>query len=129
MGLVYQEFLDDCETNYLLTEEELDNGKFGIVSFNKDTMEWTRLVDNIYDEIGGSSCDRIPFKINGKWGYFDTNGTIVIEPIYDYATEFWDYSKDGKDVTPYAEVVIRGDSVLIDKYGVVQNCTLYIKNY
>ena len=66
----------------------------------------------------------IPFLKNGKTGYCDKNGNILIEPKFDYAGTFsFDFqlyiSKNAKEfgTKEYATVVLSGKEHRIDKAG------------
>ena len=66
----------------------------------------------------------IPFLKNGKTGYCDKNGNILIEPKFDYAGTFsfqfeLDISNNAKEFATkeYATVVLSGKEHRIDKTG------------
>lgn len=105
---------------------------YNSIEINKDGGNTYICVDDydnrcwfITDESGnviGSKCDSIlagfcnglcAIKKNGKWGYIDTKGNLIIDTIYDYVRTF---SKEG------LARVRKGDEFLfIDKQG---NCVI-----
>ncbi len=67
-------------------EKELDESKYAI--WYKDEL----VTDFIYEECGSSSDGLLAVKQNGKWGYVDQNGEIVIPIEYDASwTEYDQY--------------------------------------
>src|SRR4028119_1357356 len=50
-----------------------------------------------------------PVRVNGKWGYIDVTGQMVIKPQFDFATQF----KNGLGF-----VQLNGKSFSIDKKGI-----------
>lgn len=53
-----------------------------------------------YEELRTSTQNRIAFLENGLWGYFNTSGLVIIEPVYNFTGGFYDnlalVSKDNK---------------------------------
>lgn len=59
----------------------------------------------------GMSCSAqqlFPVKVDGKWGYIDTTGTVVIAPQFEWASFFGE---------KHAVVVQNGNAALVDKKG------------
>ena len=54
----------------------------------KPTYSFTEIVEPKYDDVGAMEEGLANVLIDGKWGYIDETGKIVIEPKYDYATSF-----------------------------------------
>lgn len=90
---------------------QVDNNKIG---------SYTKMVyaDEYFDE-----TNPIPVKSNGKYGYIDaTNGSVIIEPKYDYAYDFagqyaWVYNyKDPNSKSLYNNTI----DYLIDRQGNVK---------
>ncbi len=78
------------------------DGKFALIGTKG------QLITDWYDRIFFFSEERAVVMKNGKWGYIDVNGRLVIPMIYDRAFAF----SDGK------AMVIKGDSIfIIDKDG------------
>lgn len=59
-------------------------GKYGLVS----AVNGAVVVPVKYQEIGSLSMGRIKMKINGKYGFFDKNGNVVIPARYSRADYF-----------------------------------------
>lgn len=81
--------------------------------------------DKIYNRFGLEICDDLllPIKVDGKYGYINENGEVVIEPKYDYAGEF---------SRGLADVKIGGKDGYINKEGAIvvepkydQTCVFY----
>ena len=68
--------------------------------------------DKIYNRFGLEICDDLllPIKVDGKYGYINENGEVVIEPKYDYAGEF---------SRGLADVNIGGKDGYINKEGAI----------
>ncbi|MCI5655425.1 MAG: WG repeat-containing protein [Candidatus Pseudoruminococcus sp.] len=69
----------------------------GDVIIAKDSNQKYSMYDSDFNKIGNLECEDmdyaadatlIAFKNNGKWGYADKEGNIVIEPEYDNAKSF-----------------------------------------
>ena len=58
-------------------------------------------VDPVYDDVFMFDEDFAPVCQNGKWGYINLNGDMVIEPQYDYACCF----SEGMALVGYLETV------------------------
>lgn len=54
----------------------------------------------------------LPVEVEGKWGYINTNGEMVVEPIYDHATQFTSLAGTG-----VARVVRDNKSLIINLKG------------
>lgn len=68
----------------------------------------------IYDDIGELGEGLVSVKKDGKWGYLNQSGEIVIPLIYEYAHTF----KNG-----YAPIMIHNTFKNIDKYGNIVQLT------
>lgn len=94
----------DCENLYLCVEGYHDEGDWFMTNGN--------------GEVIGSPCDSIvsgfhnglcAVKLNGKWGYMDESGKLVIDTVYNHVRVF---SEDG-----LARVVKNGNHYYINKQG------------
>ncbi|WP_430883378.1 WG repeat-containing protein [Fusibacter sp. JL216-2] len=73
-----------------------------------------------YDDVRSFSSSLARVKLNGLYGYINTNGDVVIEPKYKRATDF---------IEGYAYVKMLNDTnVIIDKIGEIVN-DLIDENY
>jgi hypothetical protein len=66
------------------------------------------MITDWFDQIYMFSDDRAVVVKDGKWGYIDLNGHVVIKPVYDHAFAF----SNGTAI-----VVIGGKMINIDKEG------------
>ena len=75
--------LSICSDGYIVSK----NNKFGLLN-KKNKVQ----IDFLYDDLGQDniaySDNRIVFKLNGKYGYLDQNGEVVIPAIYRKAHSF-----------------------------------------
>jgi hypothetical protein len=101
-----------CSDGYIAVK----NKKYGFLDKNAKMR-----IDFLYDELGGDniaySGNRIVFKLDGKYGFLDENGRIVIPAKYRYAKSF----KNGRAVVytdKYAGTInVNGDfEIKPDKY-------------
>ena len=76
--------------------------------------------DKIYNRFGLEICDDLllPIKVDGKYGYINENGEVVIEPKYDYASEFSRGLADIKIGGKYGYINKEGAIVVEPKYDV-----------
>jgi hypothetical protein len=66
-----------------------------------------------------NSVERLPIKVNGKWGYMNALGNIAIEPQFDAAESFGN--------NKYAKVKLNGKPGLVNKQGVVAELPTNVK--
>lgn len=75
--------LSICADGYIVSK----NNKYGFLN-KKNKMQ----IDFLYDDLGQNniaySDNRIVYKLNGKYGYLDQNGEVVIPAIYQNAHSF-----------------------------------------
>ena len=98
-------------TNGLNKNENVGNNE---INNTKKTLSKMVYQDEMFD-----LTNPIPIKVNGKYGYIDTKGNIIIEPKFEYG---WDF------IGKYALVTIKEDdsssntlNCLIDRNGNIQN--------
>lgn len=111
--LYSMEYIENKEL-MLVTVHNADSSSFedhGLVDLNGNEVippQEDFWVDKTY-----KTSDILPVKLNGKYGYMDCQGNVVIPIEYDYASEF---GKNG-----LAIVTKDGNSYIIDKSGNVQS--------
>ncbi len=91
-------------------------------------------VPSIYDEYRDFSEGLAAVKLNGKWGFINTQGMVIVSPQYDYVDNFneeyalvcvrklWGIiNKDGTPLVPtkYAQIsnIVNGAAIALDHYG------------
>lgn len=79
--------------------------KFGLM-----TLDWEVICEPIYEQIGSYSLDRAPVILNGKYGFINRAGELVIPAIYDSTMGFLRKNK-------YARVQLGSEWFDIDKSG------------
>ena len=62
-----------------------DTGKFGYMG---DADDW--VIKPIFDLGRDFSEGFAAVELDGKWGFIDKSGKVVIEPKYDYVSAFFD---------------------------------------
>ena len=82
-------------------------GKAALINYNGK-----ELTDFIYDFMNGCFEGRVCVKLNGKYGFLDRDGKIVIPIIYDWPNDSPFLFKDGK-----AKVSLDGEIFFIDING------------
>lgn len=65
---------------------------------------------------------RIPFVKDGLWGYQDTNGVVIVEPIYESATPFVTGLAIVKTGTGFGLVDKMGAEVIPPTFGKIEDC-------
>lgn len=75
--------------------------------------------DVVYEEAGAYSCGIVPVRLNGKWGYADENGALVIPCVYDASWARWSYSGERTTCYPATE-----NTVVLCRGGQYALCTL-----
>lgn len=66
----------------------------------------------IYDSMNGCNEGRICVGVNGKYGFLDTSGKVVIPIIYEWPNDSPFLFKNGK-----AKVSLNGEIFYIDRFG------------
>lgn len=82
-------------------------GKAALIDSNGN-----ELTGFIYDSMNGCSEGRICVSVNGKYGFLDTSGKVVIPIIYEWPNDSPFLFKDGK-----AKVSLNGEIFYIDRFG------------
>lgn len=77
------------------------------------------LSDVIYEEAGAYSCGIVPVRLNGKWGYADETGALVIPCEYDASWARWSYGGERTTCYPATE-----NTVVLCRGGQYALCTL-----
>lgn len=108
--------LNDYDSSYRYTREELGNGKWGLID-----AEGKELAPNIYTRMGEFSEGLVQVNLGGTvkpsnylkvegglWGYIDATGTVVIPIQYENAYPF---------LNGRAKVQLEGETFEIDKTG------------
>ena len=85
-----------------------DKGKQGLV--NAKTLEV--VLNPVYEDIGPFTSGLAPVKINGKWGFMDSNYKVAITPQFDKIEAAFDKHK--------AHVVKDGEYYMVYKDGRIQ---------
>lgn len=62
--------------------------------------------DVIYEEAGAYSCGIVPVRLNGKWGYADESGALVIPCEYDASWARWSYTGERTTCYPATESTV-----------------------
>ena len=106
------QYYTNTNKNYLLTS----------VNNSQDNIKPSK--SEIYNQV---SSGLKPFSQNNKWGYKDSNGNIVIQPIFDYAWDFFgEFAKVKKESWgnyKYGLINFQGDIVLpIEYYSIEPFC-------
>jgi len=64
-----------------------------------------------------------PVPVNNKWGYIDCNGKLVLEPVYDYAKDFYNSKyaivRKGRF---YAVIDVKGNELIPFAYESLKLC-------
>ena len=70
------------------------------------------LTDFIYDSMSGCQEGRICVSKDGKYGFLDTTGKVIIPLIYEWPNDYPQVFKDGK-----AKVIKDNEVFYIDRFG------------
>lgn len=82
-------------------------GKAALIDSNGN-----ELTGFIYDSMNGCNEGRICVGVNGKYGFLDTSGKVVIPIIYEWPNDSPFSFKNGK-----AKVSLNGEIFYIDRFG------------
>lgn len=102
--------LNSNKFNVSVNEDEVENQTYILIKGENNYKDWY-ICDSQGHKIG-IECDSIlsgfnnglcPVKFNGKWGYMDKKGNLVIDTIYDMAKVFTEegIARVKKDSTEY----------------------------
>lgn len=96
------EFLNPIDAEGMILAHS--SGKSGYINIHQDT-----LIDFIYEDLGVFSNGLAPAKKNGKWGFLDRTGNIIISHKFDNESYFYKCE--------LASAKVNGKWGFIDKLG------------
>ena len=101
-------FATDFKGGYALIQTSLEPPVWRVINNMGEYVSDELSISEAYAFADGLSCIRTTGKIDSKYGYINTKGETVIEPVFDSAESF---------VRGYARIVYQGRDGLINTEG------------
>lgn len=101
-----------------------------IILQSDDNVEFIDFEGNIIENRDAFDADIYAKKENGKWGFVDKQGNQIIEPKYDFVTEFNNYGFAGiKADGKWGVVNSNGEIILEPEYVIESNNPNFVGKY